>query len=202
MACRGLDQCTSWFTLTITMSLPISLTSSSSSPLVLVLVCCRLELLQHLTIDTLENHHPVALVLHPHPLPYMLWCLLITVIQRLLGAVCLFQALRQSVSQWVCRREVKVGASSYLLQLLLQHRQHRLLDEEVRFIEILNDELVVVGVVDVYQNGLDGRLTLDEHAWTRARGWGRLAMMVCMKEKMLGSTPLTALTILTGYGDG
>ena len=42
--------------------------------------------------------------------------------------------------------------------------QHRLLNKEVRLVQILDDELVVVGAVDVHQDGLDGGFALDEHA--------------------------------------
>jgi len=45
--------------------------------------------------------------------------------------------------------------------------QHGLLNKEMRLVQILDDELVVVGAVDVHQDRLDGRLALDEHAWRR-----------------------------------
>ena len=45
--------------------------------------------------------------------------------------------------------------------------QHGLLNKDMRLVQILDDELVVVGAVDVHQDRLDGRLALDKHAWPR-----------------------------------
>jgi hypothetical protein len=53
--------------------------------------------------------------------------------------------------------------STYVLQLLLQHVHHVLLDNQMLLVEVFNDD-VVVGAVKMDNDGLDGRLTLDEHA--------------------------------------
>jgi len=52
---------------------------------------------------------------------------------------------------------------AHLVQLLLQYRQHGLLDQEVCLVEILDDN-VVGAAVDVQDDGLDGRLDRDEDA--------------------------------------
>ena len=41
----------------------------------------------------------------------------------------------------------------------------RLLDQDGALIQLLDDELVVEGAVDINQHGLDGRVALDENAW-------------------------------------
>lgn len=47
----------------------------------------------------------------------------------------------------------------------LQVRDHVLLDDEVRLVEVLDDVIVVLAV-DVDDDGLDGRLALDEDTCT------------------------------------
>lgn len=46
------------------------------------------------------------------------------------------------------------------------------LDEQVRVVEVLNDDFVVVLGVDVHDDGLDGRLARDEGALGRGVRWG------------------------------
>lgn len=51
-----------------------------------------------------------------------------------------------------------------MLKLLLQDRHHVFLDYHARVVQILNDK-VVACAVNVDNDGLDGRVALDENAW-------------------------------------
>ena len=59
---------------------------------------------------------------------------------------------------------------THLLELLLEHGQHRFLDKKVGLIEVFNNELVVMVAVDVHEDRLDGRLALDQHACRVSNG--------------------------------
>lgn len=54
--------------------------------------------------------------------------------------------------------------TTYILQLLFQERNHVLLNYNTLLVEVLYDEVMVVAV-NVDDDGLDGRIALDEHAW-------------------------------------
>ena len=62
----------------------------------------------------------------------------------------------------VGRERERERERAHLFQLVLQHRHHVLLNKQMRLVQILDDD-VVVGAVEVHDDGLDGRLALDEH---------------------------------------
>ena len=76
--------------------------------------------------------------------------------------------------------------------------QHRLLNKEVRLVQILDDELVVVGAVDVHQDRFDGGFALDEHACFFGVLFCKLGGSWEEAGRRGGSLPRTALTILGG----
>jgi len=53
---------------------------------------------------------------------------------------------------------------TYILELLLQELHHVLLNDQVGFIEILNDDVMVLAV-EMDDDGLDGGFALNKHAW-------------------------------------
>jgi hypothetical protein len=53
---------------------------------------------------------------------------------------------------------------THIFDMHLQVRDHVLLDDEVRLVEVL-DDVIVFFAVDVDDDGLDGRLALDEDTW-------------------------------------
>lgn len=55
-------------------------------------------------------------------------------------------------------------AGTHIFKLLLEQRNHVLLDDNALLVEVLDDE-VVVFTVNVDNDGLDGGVALDEHAW-------------------------------------
>jgi hypothetical protein len=63
--------------------------------------------------------------------------------------------------KWVFH--VKQVPSTHIFQLLLQQRNHVLLDNNALLIQILYDKVVVLAI-NVDNNGLDGRIALNEHA--------------------------------------
>jgi hypothetical protein len=67
---------------------------------------------------------------------------------------------------------------THVLELLLQDLNHVLLDDQMRLIEILDDD-VVVDAVKVDDDGLDGRLALDEHTCYMSQGNGGAAVKEC-----------------------
>lgn len=54
---------------------------------------------------------------------------------------------------------------THLLQTRLQLVDLGLFDKQVLFVQLFDDELVVVLAVDVDQHGFDGSVALDERAW-------------------------------------
>lgn len=55
----------------------------------------------------------------------------------------------------------KAQVKTYLLQFIFQARDHVLHDDDTLLVQVLDDVLVVLAVVDVDDDGLDGRVALD-----------------------------------------
>lgn len=91
--------------------------------------------------------------------------------------------------QSICRQE-----NTYILQLLFQERNHVLLNYNTLLVEILYDEVMVVAV-NVDDDGLDGRIALDEHAWNYQNRH-------CDGIQLVSIVPLIARGILLAFGDG
>jgi len=53
---------------------------------------------------------------------------------------------------------------THIFQLGLQQLDHVLFDDEARLVEVFDDVIVAL-LVDVDDDGLDGRLALDEDTW-------------------------------------
>lgn len=66
-----------------------------------------------------------------------------------------------------CRRRRRW--CTYILELLLQQGHHVLLNHDALLVQVLDDEVVVVAV-DIHDDGLDGRVALDEHAYEAKPG--------------------------------
>lgn len=52
---------------------------------------------------------------------------------------------------------------TYVFELLFEKMNHIFLDNDTFFVQVLDDE-VVVHAVDIDDNGLDGRIALDQDA--------------------------------------
>ena len=63
------------------------------------------------------------------------------------------------------RASTPVGVKTHALQTLLELRDHGVFDEKVLFVQVLDDEGLVVLAVDVDKHGLDGCVALDKSSW-------------------------------------
>jgi len=86
------------------------------------------------------------------------------------GLLGLFEAVLdhlRAVSQIAMRA---ITNATHVIQTRLEFVDLCLFDEYVLFVQFLDDVFVVVLAVDVDQHGFDGRIALDERAWSGQRG--------------------------------
>jgi len=62
-------------------------------------------------------------------------------------------------------RATPVGVKTHALQALLELRNHGVFYEHVLFVQVLDDEGLMVLAVDVDKHGFDGCVALDESSW-------------------------------------
>jgi hypothetical protein len=82
-----------------------------------------------------------------------------------------------------------VGIISYTMQTLLEFRNHCVFDENVFFVQVFDDEGIMVLAVDVDEHSFDGRVALDESTWSC------LIFVPCCDLRT--ALPLVALTMTT-----
>lgn len=85
------------------------------------------------------------------------------------------------------KNRVEEGEETHVFELLLQSRDHVLLNNDALLVKIF-DDILVAFAIDADNDGLDGGVALDQDSWRGCvRCWG-----LCRMATRFGSLPLMA----------